>query len=381
MFGSQVDFSKPSLGIRVGNTPSGEGEESITVLGVLDEDLLASNQVAMASTRLESATSEARAQREEEKTPSPGNPFSGSPPHRSCQATHVLPVPTNPNSQVMPGDSILAVNGAPLNSVGHHATLAERIAPLGRPLRITFMMSADRMERARKLAAKEEAAAAKERQRLRDAEAFAIANGEDLATAANAGRSVAFEEPPSPSLMRTSERVASSSSSSASSSASPSRRGSLASPGGRPVSRERPRSGGGKRPRLGWKALLVVGDLERLKSLKARLLYLYASEAPPSPVKSRGVGLRPKAAVTTPSLDAQPCLIEAAKICLKVSPTPPRAPLDHGIVGFQKIDGPPFPLSCCCSWSGVDSLGVGWTAIPHFGWQQCCWTGPCAAPT
>ena len=64
MFGSQVDFSKPSLGIRVGNTPSGEGEESITVLGVLDEDLLASNQVAMASTRLESATSEARAQRE-----------------------------------------------------------------------------------------------------------------------------------------------------------------------------------------------------------------------------------------------------------------------------------------------------------------------------
>jgi hypothetical protein len=48
---------------------------------------------------------------------------------------------------IVPGDVILAVNGAPLNAVGKHTQLKDALAGLGRPVRITLKKSAPRMDK------------------------------------------------------------------------------------------------------------------------------------------------------------------------------------------------------------------------------------------
>jgi hypothetical protein len=47
--------------------------------------------------------------------------------------------------QIFPGDVILAVNGAPLNAVGKHTQLKDALAGLGRPVRITLKKSTARV--------------------------------------------------------------------------------------------------------------------------------------------------------------------------------------------------------------------------------------------
>ena len=253
------------------------------------------------------------------------------------------------------GDAIIAVNGAPLAAVGHHRALADKIAPLGRPLRLTFTMSAARLAKLAKLAARAARAEAKEEAQRRRAEASALASGVDVSEVPElqprartpsrtlssrvSSRVGSFDEPSSPKSPKDGAPPEP---------LSPARgrtlSGSSSKPGTpnvqRPSSRTRPNNGP---PKLGWKAAMMAVDLEKIKVLKAKLQELSLSESKRgdgstfsrsnsmsssggwkrkkirrASLSDQGHEIVPLGDAAAPSLEAQACLIEAGKLCLKL---------------------------------------------------------------
>ena len=273
------------------------------------------------------------------------------------------------------GDAIIAVNGAPLAAVGHHRALADKIAPLGRPLRLTFTMSTARLAKLAKLAAREARAEAKEEAQRRRAEASALASGVDVSEVPELQprsrtpsrtlssrvslRIGSFDEPLSPKSPKGLPPDAVTSPSrgrTMTGSSSSSKPGTPKSPGSRAESVN-------ASPKLGWKAALMAVDLEKIRLLKARLQELSLSESKrgdgstfsrTNSISSRGGKKKKRRAslsdqgheivplgdAAAPSLGAQACLIEAGKLCLKL--------VKRNVLGGRMDTSATLRTACVC---------------------------------
>jgi hypothetical protein len=239
---------------------------------------------------------------------------------------------------VEPGDVIVAVNGAPLNVAGDDVrVLASKLGPLQRPVRVTFAMGPDRYRRAVAEAAAVSAAAGSP-SHPGDHSRNGNARVDERASV------VGHEPEPHQRLSAVGAVESARSPADEAPATEPAAESEVAASVEAGAEAEVARG-----PRLHWRALRAVGDLEKLKALRARLAYFQEDDAS----VGRGGGSRIDRVGDDGALGslsglsglsplppgAAAVLIEAGKLCLKL--------VKRGLTGRRLDTRGLLRLSCC----------------------------------